>query len=291
MVAGRLTIATGDREPLRMTTAHHGDVELYYESFGSPADPTLLLINGLGSQCINFDEQWCEKFAARGFQVIRFDNRDTGLSSKFDRFGYTLRDMAGDALAVLDAAGVRRAHALGVSMGGMIAQRIAIDHPERLLSMTSVMSRTGEAGYGESSEAALAAMMTNPPASRDDYVENQVAQRRVYGSKPEWIDEQYLRERAARSFDRCFHPSGIAHQMKAMQLDGDRSAGLRTVKVPTLVLHGDRDPLIDPSGGRRTAELIPGARYVEIEGMGHDYPAVVWDRWVDIWADFALSVA
>src|SRR5689334_15473386 len=111
-----------------MATAHHGDVDLYYDTFGSPADPTLLMINGLGSQCINFDEQWCEKFAARGFQVIRFDNRDTGLSSKFAEAGYGLRDMAGDALAVLDAAGVERAHVLGVSMGGMIAQRLAIDH-------------------------------------------------------------------------------------------------------------------------------------------------------------------
>jgi pimeloyl-ACP methyl ester carboxylesterase len=273
-----------------MPNAHNGDVELYYETFGSAAEPTLLLVNGLGSQCINFDEQWCEKFAARGFQVIRFDNRDIGLSSKLEDRTYTLRDMAADALAVLDAAGVDRAHVMGVSMGGMIVQRLAIDHDERLLSMTSVMSRTGEAGYGDSSPEALAAMMSKPPATREEYVENQIAQRRIYGSKPEWLDEQYLRERAARAFDRCYYPAGLVRQMKAVASDGDRSAGLRAVKVPALVMHGDRDTLIDPSGGRRTAELIPGARYVEIEGMGHDYPAVIWDRWLDTWADFAASV-
>jgi len=274
-----------------MPTARHGEVELFFEVFGSVTNPTLLLINGLGSQCINFDERWCERFAARGYRVIRFDNRDTGLSSKLDERPYTLRDMAADAVAVLDAANAVRAHVMGVSLGGMIAQRLAIDHSDRLLSLTSVMSRTGEAEYGQSSRQALAGWMGKPARTRDEYVELQIAAQRVYGSKPEWIDEPYLRERAARAFDRCHCPAGIRRQMQAMVSDGDRADGLRQLTVPTLVMHGERDTLIDPSGGRRTAELIPGARFVEIEGMGHDYPVAVWDRWVQTWADFVLSAS
>jgi pimeloyl-ACP methyl ester carboxylesterase len=250
-----------------------------------------VLVNGLGSQCINFDERWCEQFALRGFQVVRFDNRDTGLSTKFDHGTYALRDMVDDVVTVLDARGAARAHVLGVSMGGMIVQRLAIDHGDRLLSMTSVMSRTGEPEYGQSSPEALAVLTRKPAGSRDEYIENQVVARGIYGSKPEWIDEAYVRERAGRAFDRCFYPAGVAHQMRAISRDGDRADALRALTVPTLVMHGDRDTLIHPSGGRRTAELIPGARYVEIEGMGHDYPPVVWDRWVDEWTAFARSVA
>jgi pimeloyl-ACP methyl ester carboxylesterase len=180
---------------------------------------------------------------------------------------------------------------MGVSMGGMIVQRLAIDHPERLLSMTSVMSRTGEPGYGESSPEAFALLTAKPASSRAEYVEGRVNAHHVYGSKPEWLDEQYLRARAERAFDRCFCPAGVARQARAIRNDGDRSADLRRLTVPTLVMHGSRDTLIDPSGGRRTAELIPGARYVEIEGMGHDYPRAVWGVWVDTWAEFAQSVA
>jgi pimeloyl-ACP methyl ester carboxylesterase len=274
-----------------MPTANNADVELFFEGFGSASDPTLLLINGLGSQCINYDEQWCEKFAAQGYRVLRFDNRDTGLSSKLDDRAYTLRDMADDVVAVLDAANAARAHVMGVSMGGAIAQRLAIDHGDRLLSLTSVMSSTGELEYGQSSPEALAHLMAKPANTRDEYVDRQIAGIRIYGSKPEWIDEPYLRARAARAFDRCYCPSGPARQMQAIVSDGKRVDGLRALRVPTLVMHGDRDKLIDPSGGRRTAELIPGARYVEIEGMGHDYPIAVWDLWVETWADFVRSVA
>ncbi len=272
-----------------MPMARNGQVELYYETFGSADRPTLLMVNGLGSQSTNYDDEWCEMFAARGYRVIRFDNRDTGLSSKCD-IDYTLRDMAADAIAVLDANGVERAHVLGVSMGGMIVQRLAIDHPERLLSMTSVMSRTGEAGYGESSPEAFALLTAKPATSREEYVEGRVNAHHVYGSKPEWLDEEYLRQRAERAYDRCFCPEGTARQVRAIRRDGDRSEDLRLLSVPTLVMHGSRDALIDPSGGRRTAELIPGARYVEIEGMGHDYPRVIWGLWVETWADFARSV-
>jgi pimeloyl-ACP methyl ester carboxylesterase len=274
-----------------MAIARHGSVELYYETFGSPTDPTLVLVNGLASQCINYDERWCEMFADRGYQVVRFDNRDMGLSSKLDGVSYIVTDMAGDVCAVLDAIGVERAHVLGVSMGGMIVQRLAVDHPERLLTMTSVMSRTGEPGYGETTPEALAILTAKPARSREEYIENQVAAHYVYGSKPEWLDEDYLRARAGRAYDRGVNPAGTARQMMAIGADPPRVDGLRALAVPTLVMHGDRDTLIDKSGGRRTAELIPGARYVEIEGMGHDYPEVLWELWVDTWCGFVVEVS
>jgi pimeloyl-ACP methyl ester carboxylesterase len=274
-----------------MATATNGDVTIYYETTGDPAQPVLLLINGLGSQCTNYATDWCEKFAAEGYQVVRYDNRDVGLSSKLDGVGYTLADMAGDALAVLDAVGAERGHVLGCSMGGMIVQRLAIDHSDRLLSMTSVMSRTGERGYGDSAPEALAFLTGRPAESRQQYIDHQVAALRVYGSKPEWIEEDFIRARAAAAYDRCFCPAGVARQMTAVIADGDRSEALRHVRLPALVLHGSRDTLIDPSGGRRTAELSPGARYVEIEGMGHDYPRAIWDQWVAIWTDFARTAA
>ncbi|HEX4820859.1 MAG TPA: alpha/beta hydrolase [Acidimicrobiales bacterium] len=272
-----------------MPTTKNGEVELYYETFGDPANPTLLLINGLGSQCINYADEWCERFVAEGYHVVRFDNRDTGLSSKLDDTEYGLADMANDAIAVLDAVGARQAHVMGLSMGGMIVQRLAIDHPDRLLSMTSVMSRTGEEEYGQSAPDALAVLMAPPAASRDEYIENHVKALRVYGSKPEWLDDDVSRERAAAAYDRCFCPQGVGRQMMAVMRDGSRADDLRKVTIPTLVLHGSRDTLIDPSGGRRTAELVPGAQYVEIEGMGHDYPPAVWDQWVSTWSTFAQN--
>src|SRR3954463_3443750 len=273
-----------------MRTATNGDVTIYYEAFGDPGRPTLLLINGLGSQCINYATEWCELFAAEGFQVVRFDNRDVGLSSKLeDNPGYTVADMAADAVAVLDAVGVERAHIMGCSMGGMIAQSLAIHHGDRLLSLTSVMSRTGEPGYGESSPEALAILMGKPAQSREEYIERQVAALHVYGSKPEWLDDDFIAARAAAAYDRCFCPAGIGRPMMAVAGDGWRADALSSIDVPTLVLHGSRDKLIDRSGGRQTAEVIPGARYVEIEGMGHDYPVAVWPQWVAVWADFARS--
>jgi len=272
-----------------MPIARNGDVEIHYEPFGDFGRPTLLLVNGLGSQCINYAADWCEMFCDEGYSVVRFDNRDVGLSSKLPDVDYTLADMAGDAIAVLDAIGVEKAHVMGCSMGGMIVQRLAIDHPDRLLSVTSVMSRTGEPGFGESSEEALTLLMTPQPPERGAYIERQVEALHVYGSKPEWLDDDAIRARAAAAFDRCFCPEGIVRQMKAVGRDGSRSEELANVRLPVLVLHGSRDTLIDPSGGRRTAELIPGARYVEIKGMGHDYPPPVWRQWVEVWADFARA--
>jgi pimeloyl-ACP methyl ester carboxylesterase len=270
-----------------MSTARNGDVEIYYEEFGDPNAPTLLLVNGLGSQSLNYAAEWCQLFCDEGFHVVKFDNRDVGLSSKLDGTDYALVDMADDAIAVLDAVGVDRAHVMGCSMGGMIVQRLAIDHPDRLLSVTSVMSRTGEPGYGDSSEEALGMLMAPPAASRAEYIDRQVAALHVYGSKPEWLDEDAIRARAAAAYDRCFCPAGVGRQMKAVMRDGSRAEALARLDLPTLVIHGSRDTLIDPSGGRRTAELIPGARYVEIEGMGHDYPPPVWKEWVTVWSEFA----
>jgi pimeloyl-ACP methyl ester carboxylesterase len=273
-----------------MSTARNGAVEIYYEQFGDPDAPTLLLVNGLGSQCLNYDVSWCQLFCDEGFHVVRFDNRDVGLSTKCDGVDYGLVDMAADAVAVLDAMGVEMAHVMGCSMGGMIVQRLALEHADRVLSLTSVMSRTGEPGYGESSEEALAFLLAPPAPSRAAYIDRQVAAHHVYGSKPEWLDDDAIRARAAAAFDRCFYPEGIGRQMHAIGRDGSRSTELAELRLPALVIHGSRDTLINPSGGRQTASVIPGARYVEIEGMGHDYPPPVWREWVAVWSDFARSV-
>jgi pimeloyl-ACP methyl ester carboxylesterase len=273
-----------------MATAKNGDVEIYYETFGDRNHPTLVLVNGLGSQCINFPVAWCERFAGEGFQVVRMDNRDTGLSSKLDDVEYGLADMAEDVVAVLDDLGVERAHVMGLSLGGMIVQRLAIDHPDRVQTLTSVMSRTGEPGFGDSSPEALALLVTPPAASRDEFIEHHLKALAVYGSKPEWLDDEVSRARAAAAYDRCFCPAGIGRQMGAAMRGGSRDAELAKLDVPTLVLHGSRDCLIDPSGGRHTAEVIPGARFHLIEGMGHDYPPAAWDEWVATWADFVAEV-
>lgn len=283
-----------------MPYANHGDVSLYYETFGSPRSPALLLVNGLGSQCISYDTDWCRMFVDAGFFVLRFDNRDVGLSTKFDgaaggpdRAGeplYTLTDMAGDALSILDAAGVDRAHVMGVSMGGMIVQKMAILHPGRLLSVTSVMSTTGDPDVGRPAPEALEFLLTPLPPGREEAIARHVAATRVYGS-PDHFDEERLRRRAAAAYDRANHPDGSAHQLQAILADGSRTDQLRQVRIPTLVLHGDRDRLVDISGGRRTAEAIPGARFVPLEGMGHDYPPAYWPRIVSLVSSHAASAA
>jgi pimeloyl-ACP methyl ester carboxylesterase len=278
-----------------MPNATNGDCTLYYETFGSPEQPTLLLINGLGSQCINYKTEWCQQFVDAGFHVIRFDNRDVGLSTHYtdapaDEQGacYRIADMAEDAVAVLDAAGVDRAHVMGLSMGGMIAQQLAIHHRDRLLSMVSVMSRTGEREYGQSTPEALA-QLTSPGASdRESAVRRHIAGQRIWAS-PEFADESRWREDAEAAYDRCFDPAGVARQYFAIEASGSWANDLPGVTTPSLVIHGDKDTLIDISGGRRTAELIPGAEFVVIEGMGHDYPPQLWDRWVSEVTRFCLS--
>ena len=269
-----------------MPYANNDDCKLYFETFGSPSDPTLLLVNGLGSQCVNYKSEWCEQFVAAGFHVIRFDNRDVGLSSHFadapvDEKGaaYSLADMADDAIAVLDAAGVDKAHVMGLSMGGMIVQQLAIHHRDRLLTMTSVMSRTGEPEYGKPSQEAWALLTTPGAADREGAIQRAVDGTRIWGS-PEFIDEDRIRADAAAAYDRNTDAAGVVRQFMAVGAAGSWADDLPGVTTPTLVMHGDKDTLIDISGGRRTAELIPGAKFVEIEGMGHDYPPELWDRWV-----------
>lgn len=274
-----------------MPFAPHDEVSLYYEQFGDPADPTLLLINGLGSQCINYRVEWCEKFVAAGFHVIRFDNRDVGLSTKLepasaDEAGYTVADMVGDALAVLDAAGIERAHVMGFSMGGMIVQQMAIDHPGRMITMTSVMSTTGDRDVGNPTAEALGILMGPPATDREGSVAKYLAGIRAYGS-PACYDEARLVPLAEEAYDRCFYPEGVARQLQAVINGGSRTSGLGSVRMPALVLHGDEDRLVDISGGRRTAEAIPGARFVALEGMGHDYPPQYWDRIVSLVASHA----
>ena len=278
-----------------MATTRNGDCEIYYDTIGDPADPALLLVNGLGSQSINYKTEWCEMFAARGLYVIRFDNRDVGLSTSFEGAptgpegeAYTVSDMAADALAVLDAEGIDRAHVLGVSMGGMIVQMLAIEHPERLLTVTSVMSTTGEPDVGQAAPEAFALLTAPPATDRESYVANHVAGLRNWGS-PEFADEARWQADAERAFDRSFRPTGAGRQFLAIRASGSRADELRGVTVPTLVIHGDKDTLIDASGGHRTAELIPGARFELIEGMGHDYPPQLWQRWVDLVVDHALG--
>jgi pimeloyl-ACP methyl ester carboxylesterase len=280
-----------------MTTgrARNGACELHYDTFGDPGDPTLLLVNGLGSQCTNYKDAWCEMFAARGFQVIRFDNRDVGLSTSFagtpvddTNACYRLSDMADDAFAVLDANDVPRAHVMGLSMGGMIVQTMAIEHPERILSMTSVMSNTGEPEYMKSSPDAYALLTGPPPTDRESAIERYVAGMRVYGSEFD-ADEARWRADAGAAFDRSFTPDGTGRQFFAVGASGSRADALRRLDVPTLVIHGSADTLVDPIGGRRTAELIPGARFELIEGMGHDYPPQIWERWVDLVTEHARA--
>ena len=275
--------------------AYNGTCELYFETFGDPENPALLLVNGLGSQSINYADAWCAKFSAKGLFVIRFDNRDVGLSSKFDTAPvneagacYNVSDMAADAIAVLDANGIAKAHVMGLSMGGMIVQVMAIEHPGRLLTMTSVMSNSGEPDYGQSTPNALRLLTAPPATDRESFVAQWIEGLREWGS-PEFADDARWRADAERAFDRSFHPSGSGRQFLAVRSSSPRAAALRSVRVPTLVIHGDRDTLIDQSGGRRVAELIPGARFAIIEGLGHDYPPQLWDRWVDLVTTHALD--
>jgi pimeloyl-ACP methyl ester carboxylesterase len=290
-----------------MAYARNGDVEIFYETFGEPRDPALLLVNGLGSQCINFAAAWCEKFANRGFFVVRFDNRDVGLSTHFTEFApdvvsvlkaraegrppvvpYTISDMARDAIAVLDALGIDHAHVMGLSMGGMIVQTLAIEHPDRLLSMTSMMSTTGDPDVGQSTPAAAALMAAPRPTDRESYVARYIEGIHTWGS-PAYADDDRLRAIAEAAFDRCFDPEGQSRQAMAIAAGSSRTAALHDVRIPALVLHGSADNLIDPSGGRRTAEAIPGARFVMIEGMGHDYPPELWDQLVRLVTEHARS--
>ena len=268
-----------------MPKATNGPVAINYETFGDPTQPTILLINGLGSQMTRWPEAFCARLTAKGYHTIRLDNRDTGLSTWFkDGDRYSLSDMAADAMAVLDAAGVAKAHIAGVSMGGMISQAVAINHPDRTLSLTSIMSATGAPGTMDPKPEAGATLTAVPPDPAKDYegyLAHGVANAQTIGSPAYPWPEGALRARVIAEHARAFNPTGSARQMGAIRGDGDRTERLSKLKVPTVVLHGADDPLVQLKGGQATATAIPGAELRVIPGMGHDMPPALYDTFED----------
>ena len=277
-------------------TAVATGIEIEYETFGSPSNPTVLLVSGFTAQLLMWPADFCQMIAEAGFHVVRFDNRDCGLSTKLDgrevdtngvihavlmedpvpAVPYTLSDMAADAIGLLDALGVERAHIVGGSMGGMIVQIMAIEHPSRVASLTSVMSNSGEPEYGQPLPEAMEALVATPPSGRDEYIESSDTWM-VWQSKKH-RDPVRNRKEAAIAFDRSFYPEGASRQLAAIYASGRRTEGLKALNVPTLVIHGTDDTLISPSGGIRAAELIPNARLEIIDDMGHDLPPPLWPR-------------
>jgi pimeloyl-ACP methyl ester carboxylesterase len=271
-----------------MPTTANGAVSIYYETFGVEEDPVLLLVNGLGSQCINFKVDFCNKFVDQGFRAVRFDNRDVGLSSHLKAGPkYTLNDMADDGFAVLDAIGARVGHIAGWSMGGMIAQSMATAHPERILSLTSVMSAPGPF-LGERDPDVIAAFTAPAGTTRDEAAQRHLAGLKLWGS-PACYDVDRITADARAAFDRSWDPEGRARQAMAVGSSPSRVAALKSLKVPTLVIHGDADRLVPLEAGRATAEAVSGARLEIVEGMGHDYPPQYWDRLVELVATHARS--
>ncbi len=289
-----------------MPTAPANGIEICYDTFGQPVNPALLLVMGLGGQMTAWEPDFCDALANAGFHVIRFDNRDTGLSTKMESApppdigkamtgdmssaSYTLWDMADDAVGLLDHLQLERAHIVGASMGGMIVQAIAIRHPHRVVSMTSIMSTTGNPNVGQATPAAMTALMAPPATSRDEAIERGKQSARIVGSPGYPSGDEVVAARIARDFDRCFYPIGVARQMLAVMATGDRSEALNTVTAPTLVIHGEDDPLVTLSGGQATAAAIPGARLVTFPGMGHDLPASLRAKFVEVIAGHAASV-
>jgi pimeloyl-ACP methyl ester carboxylesterase len=265
-----------------MPVARTNGVELFYESFGDPSAPPLLLIMGLGAQLLGWDEGLCRQLVARGYHVIRFDNRDVGLSSRcVGRSPYTLDDMADDVAGLLDALALPSAHIAGCSMGGMIAQLLAIRHPTRVRSLASIMSTTGAPGVGWPRTDALWVLMTPSPTARAAFIEHMLGVMRFIGSPAHPVDEVAARERIAKGFDRGHDPAGVARQARAVLAQRDRTEALATITVPTVVIHGEADLLVQHDGGVATARAIPGARFVSVPGMGHDLPAPLWPLLVD----------
>lgn len=291
-----------------MPRARHEGIEIEYEVIGDLDDPPLLMVNGLGSQMVSWEPDFLQGFVDRGFCVVRFDNRDVGLSTKVPTEHdaaavlaaltggdpieppYLLADMALDAVAVLDDLDLEAAHVLGQSMGGMIAQSLAIGHADRVTTLTSVMSTTGDPDVGQPTAEAVAALLAPSPPEREASIEASVASGRAIGS-PEHFEEDRARAKAARTFDRCHYPLGVLHQTMAVVRSPSRSAALAELSIPTLVVHGDADPLVQLSGGERTAEVIPGAELLVLEGMGHDLPSLYWATIIENVTKLAASAA
>lgn len=286
-----------------MPYAPTNGIQLYYETHGEPGGRPMLLVMGLGAQMTLWEPDFCEMLAREGFYVIRFDNRDVGLSTKIEggpqpdlakalagdhsTASYTLWDMADDAVGLLDHLGIERAHIAGASMGGMIVQCIAIRHPERVRSMTSIMSTTGNPNVGQPQPEAMAALLAPPPERREEAIEQGLRTWTTIGSPAYPADPAELRARIAADYDRCFYPEGTVRQLVAILATGDRTEGLARVRVPTLVIHGEADPLVTLTGGQATAEAIPGARLLTFPGMGHDLPRALWPEFVRAIAELA----
>ena len=276
--------------------AQVGPVELVYETIGAPADVPMLLVMGLGMQLIHWDRGLCELLVERGFYVIRFDNRDAGLSTRIGgpvpnvmrlmaglpaRVPYLLDDMAGDAFGLLDHLGIERAHVVGVSMGGMIGQTMAIQRPERVLSLASMLSTTGDRRVGTPKLRVWSLMMRRAPQDRDAYIRYFARIFRLIGSPAYRVDEQRTRELAAATYDRSHYPAGTARQLGAIMASGSRTPALQRLDVPTVVIHGESDPLVPLRAGLATARAIPNAELITIPGMGHDMPQQLWPTFVD----------
>jgi pimeloyl-ACP methyl ester carboxylesterase len=280
-----------------MPNVKANEIQIEYETFGDASNPPLLLIMGLGAQMIVWDTEFCEQIAERGFHVIRFDNRDVGLSTHFhdaptpdvlaamvgdtSSASYTLSDMAADAAGLLDALGISAAHIVGASMGGMIAQAFAIEHPDKTLSLCSIMSTTGDVAVGQPIQEALEVLTGEPPQTVEEAADTAVLATKVIGGKGFPLDEERVRARAVEAWNRDHDQLGFARQLVGIVASGDRTPGLGNVTVPTLVIHGADDPLVTPSGGEATAEAVPGAELLMLDGMGHDLPIGLWPRVID----------
>ncbi|MFI9235647.1 alpha/beta fold hydrolase [Streptomyces sp. NPDC053079] len=280
-------------------------IEVVYERFGDPGAPPVLLMMGGGAQMIHWPEGFCAELVGRGVQVIRFDNRDSGrsthcheapvpdlqaaLAGDFSSASYTLSDMAADTVGLLDVLGLDSAHMVGASLGGMIAQTIAIEHPGRTRSLTSMMSSTGDRGVGQADLAKLAGLGAQPE-DRQSYVDWYVRAIRVIGSPGFAFDEATVAERAGRAYDRGHDPLSIMRQGVAVLASGDRTERLRSLKVPTLVIHGADDVMCDVSGGRATAAAVPDSELVIIDGMGHNIPRELWPRIASLITDLVHRI-
>ena len=292
-----------------MSNVHHSEpalakangIELCYDTFGDRDAPPLVLIMGLAAQMIAWDEEFCSQLASRGYWVIRFDNRDIGLSTKFAEHGvpnvlamltgqmpgnavkvpYTLPDMADDTAGLLDALAIKSAHVVGASMGGAIVQEMAIRHPGRLRTLTSIMSSTGEPGLPMPTPEALEILLAPTPTDREAYLARYAQTWRVLRGPGFPLDEARDPERAAQIFARGLNPAGVARQLAAIVASGSRKDALQSVKVPALVIHGDADPLVRVEGGVATANAIPGAKLLVIKGMGHALPISMWPQIID----------
>jgi pimeloyl-ACP methyl ester carboxylesterase len=269
-----------------------GDIDICYETFGDPADPAMLLIMGLGTQMLAWHEDFCAELAGRGFFVVRYDNRDIGRSTILGEApiptlgqilrrdkraaSYTLAEMAADGVGLLDHLGIERAHLVGASMGGMIAQTIAARRPERVLSLTSIMSSTGSRWRGQPALKTYRQFLRPVSTDRATYIAQTAALFDIIGSPGFDRDEPALRDLLGRMYDRSHDPGSSSRQLAAILASGNRTAELRRITAPTVVIHGTDDPMVRPRNGRSLARAIPGARFVVVDGMGHDLPEPVW---------------